>query len=127
MKGGADDGTYAVTEDRLSRSLAAVREDAFAAADARDVSVGSAVARLDSLKARAVADSLKLACGAMLDSLALKGIRADSVRSACLRRDADRVALLMKIDTLLLRDSTRADTLARRRRPVRDTTAAGTR
>jgi tetratricopeptide (TPR) repeat protein len=127
LKGGADDGTYAVTEDRLSRSLAAVREDAFAAADARDVSVGSAVARLDSLKARAVADSLKLACGAMLDSLALKGIRADSVRSACLRRDADRVALLMKIDTLLLRDSTRADTLARRRRPVRDTTAAGTR
>jgi hypothetical protein len=116
VRDSADDETFRTAEDRLSRSLVAIREDALVTADSRDVRVGTAIARLDSLKALAVADSLRLACGTMLDSLAIKGIRADSVRAACIRRDAARIALLMKIDTLLLRDTARADTLSGRRR-----------
>jgi hypothetical protein len=123
-----DDATdaFADAEDRLARGLAALRLDAFREADQRDIRVGSAVARLDSLKARVRADSLRLACGTLLDSLAIAGIRADSVRSACLRGDSARVGLVLRMDTLLLRDTTGRDTMrARIRRVVRDTFPAG--
>ncbi len=105
--GDPDAEAYSAAESRLLRSLTALRDDAMHEADARDVRVGVAIARLDSLEARAAADSLRLACGMLIDSLAINGIRADSVRSACVRRDGARVAAVLHMDTLLLRDSTR--------------------
>jgi tetratricopeptide (TPR) repeat protein len=116
VQGSTDEEMFRTAEERLARSLVAIREDALVTADSRDVRVGTAIARLDSLKAAALADSVRLACGEMIDSLAIRGIRADSVRSACIRRDAARIRILLEIDTLLLRDTTRADSLAGRRR-----------
>lgn len=114
--------SFEAAEERLARSLAALRFDAFREADQRDVRVGTAVARLDSLKARVLADSLRLVCGTLLDSLALAGVRADSVRSACLRGDTARVGLVLRMDTLLLRDTVRDTMRARiRRRAGQDT------
>lgn len=115
-----DPDGYARAEERLARSLAVIRFDAYREADERDIRVGSAIARLDSLKAQVLADSMRLVCGTMLDSLALAGIRADSVRSACLRGDTASVSAFLQIDTLLLQDSL-ADTLRSRRRAIRDT------
>ena len=79
-------------------------------------------ARLGDRKAQVLADSMRLVCGTMLDSLALAGVRADSVRSACLRGDTAGVSAFLQIDTLLLRDSL-ADTMQVRLRggAARDT------
>jgi hypothetical protein len=108
---GAVPDAYTDAEDRLSRSLTALRRDAFREADQRDIRVSTAVARLDSLAARVRADSLRLVCGTMMDSLALVGVRADSVRVACLRGDTTRVNEVLRMDTLLLRDTMRVDTM----------------
>ncbi len=122
---------FADAEDRLARSLTALRTDAFREADQRDIRVGTAVARLDSLAARVRADSLRLVCGSLMDSLALAGVRADSVRSACMRGDTARMGAVLRMDTLLLRDTAGLDTMragldtmraGRRGRLVRDTT-----
>jgi hypothetical protein len=103
-----------------------LRQGAFADADQRDLRVARAVATLDSLKLAAIADSMRLICGQMLDSLAVTGIRADSVRAACVRTDSALVQRFLAIDTLLLRDSTMIgiDTLQALRTIGRDTTAA---
>jgi hypothetical protein len=122
----ADPAAFQSAEERLARSLAALRQGAFADADQRDLRVARAVATLDSLKLAAIADSMRLICGQMLDSLAVTGIRADSVRAACVRTDSALVQRFLAIDTLLLRDSTMIgiDTLQARRTIGRDTTAA---
>ena len=62
-------------------------------------------------------------CGVMLDSLGVRGIRADSMRAACLRGDRTRVSALIRIDTLLLRDTTKARLDSLNRTVRRDTFA----
>ncbi|MBX6365684.1 MAG: hypothetical protein IRZ00_17590 [Gemmatimonadetes bacterium] len=108
VHGGGADGQYTAAEERLAQALAALRADAAREAEARDAGVLQAVAVLDSVKAAARADSVKLACGSLVDSLALRGGRADSVRSACVRGDTSRVAFW-----LAQKDSVVADTASR--------------
>jgi len=106
MSGDEDAEAWTNAEDRLGRTLTTLRSDARIAADSRDIGVGSAIARFDSLRARVVADSMRSVCGHLIDSLAIRGVRADSVRAACQRRDSTAVDRFMKIDTLMLRDTT---------------------
>ena len=118
-----DDAAYEEAEVRLARLVQAIRAEALVEAVQRDNSVTRAAALIDSVRLAARTDSTRISCGIMIDSLAIAGIRADSVRAACLRHERDRIATLLKVDTLLLRDSTkaRADS-ARAKRPRRDTT-----
>jgi predicted negative regulator of RcsB-dependent stress response len=97
------------SEERLAWGIAGLRADALSEAIQRDVVVGRAVSVLDSTRAAARLDSVRIACGTLLDSLGLAGIRADSTRSACLRGDSTRVAFVLSADTTLLRDSARAE------------------
>ena len=122
--GTADAEAYAGAEERLSRALAVAWADAAAEAARRENVVGRAVALMDSVRVAARNDSTRISCGIMIDSLAVGGIRADSIRSACMRHDRERIGLLIKIDTLLLRDSTKvlADSLRSKTRARRDTT-----
>ncbi len=115
---------YQAAEERLASALQAVLSEAALLAAQRESSVNRAVAVIDSLRVVAHNDSTRLACGIVMDSLAVAGIRADSIRAACLRGDRPRMGLLLKVDTLTLRDSTKlkADSLAQTRRIRRDTT-----
>lgn len=90
---------YETAEARLSRSMVALREEAVLLAAQRETGVTRALAVLDSVAAAARTDTLRIACGTMLDTLALKGVRADSVRGACMRRDTALVAAYLKVDT----------------------------
>ena len=129
LAGRADPAAFTTAEERLARSLAALRQDALREADVRDVRVARVAATLDSIRIAARADSMRLACGSLVDSLALAGVRADSVRAACVRGDSARLALYLDVDSLLLRDTTGIlDDTARvraRRRGVRDTLVSG--
>ncbi|MCI0436997.1 MAG: hypothetical protein L0271_25655 [Gemmatimonadetes bacterium] len=129
LAGRADPVAFAAAEERLARSLEALRLDAFRDADTRDVRIARAAATLDSLKIAALADSARLTCGSLIDSLAIAGIRADSVRAACVRGDSARLSLYMAVDSALFRDTTGIlDDTARiraRRRGVRDTLTTG--
>ena len=116
IHGRDDNAAFADAEDRLARSAQALRNAATIEASQRETAVGRAVTMIDSVALAARTDSMKISCGVLVDSLAVSGIRADSVRSACMRRDRERVTALMKMDTLMLRDSTkaRADSLRAR-------------
>jgi hypothetical protein len=117
VTGDTDADAFAAAEQRLGRDLITLRFEAGQEAGRRDLGVARAVARLDSVRIVARGDSIARQCGARIDSLALRGIRADSVRAACLRSDSRRVGMLLKIDTLLLREpKTREDSLRLRRR-----------
>ena len=94
-----------LAEERLARGLAGVQADALAEAVVRDVIVGRAVTILDSTRTAARSDSIRIACGTLLDSLHVAGIRADSARSACLRGDSTRVAFVLRVDTTALVDT----------------------
>ncbi|MGH7465531.1 MAG: hypothetical protein ACREK1_10180, partial [Longimicrobiales bacterium] len=85
--------------------LGGLRSDAVAESIRRDVIVGRAVAVLDSTRSAAVNDSIRIACGTLIDSLSIAGIRADSTRTACLRGDSARVRFVIDVDTALLRDT----------------------
>jgi hypothetical protein len=76
------------------------------------------VATLDSLRIVARTDSARISCGLMIDTLAILGTRADSVRKACMRADTIKVAEYLKIDTMLWRPDlqNRADSAGARRR-----------
>jgi hypothetical protein len=100
VAGAVDSALYASAEERLGRATSQLQRDAAVAAASRDPSVVRAVVVLDSLRAEALADSLRAPCGLMIDSLAVTGELADSVRAACLRRDAERVDSLMRADSL---------------------------
>ena len=100
-----DADEYYRAEERLGRAVEAVRADAAAAALTGDLRVGRAVAVLDSLRELARTDSVRLRCGSLLDSLTLRGIRADSVRAACLRSDSAGITRFLAIDSTRLRDS----------------------
>lgn len=106
VNGGGAEAPYAAAEERLARSLAALRDDAAREADARDAGVLRAVAVLDSVKTAARADSVKLACGSLVDSLALRGMRADSVRGACVRGDTSRIAFWLQQKDTVVADTT---------------------
>ncbi len=118
LNGGADAEAFVVAEERLQRLLKAMREEGAQLADRQDVTVNRAVATLDSLRLAARSDSVRLACGMMLDTLGIVGVRADSVRVACVRADTIKVAEYLKADSTVLRGQTRdrADSLANRRR-----------
>ncbi|HUF51869.1 MAG TPA: hypothetical protein VMN60_13665 [Longimicrobiales bacterium] len=102
---GAEVAELTLAEERLARGLAGIRADALTEAVQRDVVVGRALTLLDSTRQIARLDSLRITCGTFVDSLQLVGIRADSVRSACLRGDSARVAWVLKVDTTALRDT----------------------
>jgi hypothetical protein len=118
MQAGADPEAFAIAEERLQRSLIALRDEGAYLADQQDVNVNRAVATLDSLRLVAHADSIRMSCGLMIDTLALVGVRADSVRVACMRADTIKVAEYMTADSMLLRGQVRdrADSLLNRRR-----------
>ena len=99
---------YEDSEARLDLVLSDLVRDAEREAQARDVAVGVAIAEIDSITAAVHADSVGLMCGSFADSLGLAGIRRDSVRAACLREDPVLVDSFLRVDTLLLRDSTDA-------------------
>lgn len=107
-RGHAQPGSIDRAESQLAYALAGLRQGAVAQAQQRDAMVGRAVAVLDSTRAAARNDSIRIACGALVDSLAVTGIRADSTRSACLRGDTARVTFVLNADTVLLRDTTAA-------------------
>lgn len=107
-------------EERLAYGIAGLRVDALAEAVRGDVVVGRALTVLDSTRAAARSDSVRIVCGALVDSLRIAGVRADSTRTACLRGDSARVAFVLTADTILLLDAAaRVDSLGR---VVRDTT-----
>jgi hypothetical protein len=116
VAGTVDSATYASAEERLGRATSQLQRDAAIAAASRDPSVVRAVVVLDSLRAEALSDSLQAPCGLMIDSLAVTGELADSVRAACLRRDAER------IDSLMHADSVRRSRELLPPQPTRDTT-----
>jgi hypothetical protein len=95
---GAGDA-YDLAEERLARSMVVLREEAVQLAAQQGDAVTRAIAVLDSLTVAARTDTLRVACGMMLDSLAIKGMRADSVRVACMRSDTARIAVYLKTDT----------------------------
>jgi hypothetical protein len=122
LMGGGDPDAFTAAEERLALGIQAARTEALAEAAQRENVVGRAVAVIDSVRTAARNDSTRVRCGILIDSLAVAGIRADSIRAACHRDDRARITALLKTDTLLLRDSTKAkaDSLLRRLR--RDTT-----
>jgi hypothetical protein len=125
LNGRADSAaSYQQAEEGLARTLQTLVSEASGVAARRELTVNRAVTTMDSLRLVARTDSTRITCGIMLDSLAVAGIRADSIRAACMRGDRPRIALLLKADTLMLRDSTKAlaDSLARARGIRRDTT-----
>jgi hypothetical protein len=123
IEGRGDPDAFASSEDRLNRVLTTAMKEASIEARRQENVVGRAVALIDSVRAAARTDSTRVACGILLDSLAVTGIRADSVQSACLRGERERVIALMRIDTLLLRDSAqiRADSLRAKTGARKDT------
>jgi tetratricopeptide (TPR) repeat protein len=132
VKADGSGDAYTQAEERLDRTLIELTSAANTEADQRDAGVVRTVAVLDSVRALARADSMRVRCGSMLDSLSIAGVRADSVRVACMRRDSTQVALFLKMDTLALKgiskakadSSARAATNAARRlkASARDTT-----
>jgi hypothetical protein len=123
LYGRADPDAYQNAEERLARALQGIVKEASVAATQREATVKRAVAVIDSLRVAARNDSTRLTCGILVDSLAVSGIRADSIRAACQRGDRSRIGILLEADTLALRDSTklRTDSLTQRR-IRRDTT-----
>jgi hypothetical protein len=114
--GSSDDDELSRAEQRLARGMTGLRADALAEVVLRDVGVGRALSALDSSRSAARSDSVRIACGSLIDSLQVRGIRADSVRGACLRGDAERVTLMLRADSAAPQDS--AKTAAARVRPV---------
>jgi hypothetical protein len=102
---GEESADISAAEERLAHGLSGIRADAFALAIQRDAVVGRAVTLLDSARSSARMDSLRISCGTFIEARKLKGIRADSVRSACLRGDSARVTWVLKVDTMALRDT----------------------
>jgi tetratricopeptide (TPR) repeat protein len=112
------DDAYESAEERLARSMQALKTEATVLAQRQETAVSRAIAVLDSITAAARADTVLAACGVMLDTLAITGIRADSVRTACVRRDTVNLALYLTADTLAWRPATPGDSIRRRiRRP----------
>jgi hypothetical protein len=115
--GGAE--AYEVAEERLQRSLLTLREEGAKLADQTDLAVGRVVATLDSMRVVARTDSARIRCGLMIDTLAIGGSRADSVRSACMRSDTIKIAEYLSVDTMIWRATNAVDSANANRRVVR--------
>lgn len=102
----AADSAFTDSEVRLDRALAAAKGFAAQEAVRRDAGVTRVIAELDSVRTAARTDSLRIACGAFADSAGIAGVRGDSLRAACMRRDTAKVALFLKPDTVKRADST---------------------
>ncbi|MGQ0813135.1 MAG: hypothetical protein ACT4O1_01555 [Gemmatimonadota bacterium] len=124
-RGESASDAYDTAEERLARSMTALREEAAQLASQEGGTVLRAIAVLDSLTAAARTDTLRANCGMMLDTLALTGMRADSVRAACMRRDTTMVAGYLKIDTLAWLPGVAPDDSLRLRRRVTAPRPAG--
>ena len=120
MYGGGGDG-FKVAEEHLQKALATLRADAARIADQRDASVRTTVAHLDSVRAVARRDSVSLSCGLMLDSLAIGGMRGDSIRAACIRGATLRMDSIIA-DSLYLRPAATDTARNRTRLLIPDTT-----
>jgi hypothetical protein len=123
IQGRTDAEAFQAAEEGLSKVLSGLLSEASTVASRQESSVNRAAAVIDSIKLAAKNDSTRLSCGILIDSLAVRGIRADSIRAACLRGDRTRVTVLLRTDSLVLRDSARvrADSLAKVRRVRVDT------
>ena len=122
VNGESAQDAYDTAEERLTRSLIALKSEATQLAQQQENVVSQVIATLDSITAAARTDTLRAACGLMLDTLAITGIRADSVRIACMRSDSIKVAAYLIADTVSWRpDTTRANPLTTRRRGARTT------
>jgi hypothetical protein len=118
-RGEVVDEAYESAEERLARSMLALKNETTILAQQRETAVSRAIAVLDSITFAARADTVLAACGIMLDTLALTGIRADSVRTACIRRDSVNLALYLRVDTLAWLPAAASDSIRRRiRRPA---------
>lgn len=105
LQGGAEPLPFTEAEERLDRTLSALRKEAEHYAAQRDAFVAFTLATLDSVKAAAKADSIEIACGALLDSLGVAAIRGDSLRAACIPGDSSRFEPFLRADTASLRDA----------------------
>jgi hypothetical protein len=103
VRGSADSTAFQLAETALQREATILRAEATALGISGDLSVGRAVAVRDSIRLALMRDSLMTKCASFISTSALKGIRADSTRAACLRDDTARVNIVMRMDTLLLR------------------------
>ena len=112
---GGDPEAYSVAEDRLQRSLLALMEEGATLAAQMDANVTRVVATLDSLRLVARMDSTRISCGVLIDTLSVVGMRADSVRAACLRADTTSIAMYLKVDTMSWRRMP-GDSVGNRRR-----------
>ncbi|HEX6588705.1 MAG TPA: hypothetical protein VF039_06755 [Longimicrobiales bacterium] len=92
---------YEDAEKRLDQVLQGLIARATTEAQDRNVTIGAAIAQIDSLTAAVRADSLSLACGSFADSLGLAGVRRDSVSAACLRADIALVDSFLVVDTIV--------------------------
>lgn len=107
---------YEVAEDRLDRSITALKSEAHQLAQQQETGVNRMLFALDSVRLAARADTVRTSCGLLIDTTAITGIRADSVRSACLRSDPELVASYLKIDTMKWRGAIPGDSIVRGRR-----------
>lgn len=111
---------YESAEEKLDRAMVALRAEGQQLAQQHEGAVTRAVFVLDSIKLAARADTVRIGCGLMLDTLALTGIRKDSVQLACLRGEPDVVTLYLKADTMSwkARPAARDSVLRAKRRAV---------
>lgn len=113
---------YESAEERLDRSMIALRAEAEQLAQKHEGAVTRAVFVLDSIKVAARADTIRAGCGIMLDTLALTGIRKDSVKSACLRGEPEIVTAYLTADTMKWKPgaASRDSLRSRRRGTIKD-------
>ena len=116
MRGRGGDA-FTTAEEGLQKALATLRADATRVAEQRDASVRTTIAQLDSVRAAARRDSVSLSCGLMLDSLAIGGMRGDSIRAACIRGATLRMDSIIA-DSLYLRPATADSARTNRRRTL---------
>jgi hypothetical protein len=105
LRGRSADDAYRDAETRLADQLAAFRGAAAQQIAARERGVAIAMAAADSVRMMARIDSLRIACAGLVSGRSLTGIRADSVRAACMRSDTARITWVLRADTLLLNDT----------------------
>lgn len=114
IRGESAEEAFETAEERLSRSMIALLAEASQLAQQQEGAVTRAISVLDSIKLAARADTARIRCGVTVDTLALTGVRADSVRAACLRGDNELMLAHLKIDTLMWKPTAR-DSIAKLR------------
>lgn len=109
---GRPSARYGELETQLGRMVTGLRRWGREEAERRDGLVLQTVLTMDSLRVAAELDSLTVACGLHLDSLAVEeGLLADSALAACVRRDTLRFDSIVSGALDLTPDSAAADSL----------------